>query len=150
MNFFDSEKKQKELLQILESWMGTPYRHRTAVKGRGVDCIHFVACVMMEAGVISKFNVPDYPSDWHLHHTDELLREGIAQFPMSEEFDPGEVDPINGDILLFRYGRASAHSTIFFDNYIYQAVGYDEVRKNSLKLLKDEGRLTTGFRVKML
>jgi len=148
MDFFGSKEKQEELLRILNSWKGTPYRHRTGVKGKGVDCIHLVGCVMVEAGVLRRFEVPDYPSDWHLHHTDELLREGIAQFPFCEEFNPKVIQPLNGDILLFQYGRASAHSTIYFDGYIWQAMSGDRVRKNSIKLF--ESRLTTGFRIKKL
>jgi len=145
-NFFESEKKQQQLLTILKSWEGTPYKHKTAVKGKGVDCIHFVGRVMVEVGVLSKFVVPDYASDWHLHRTSELLSQGINQFPFCEEFDPRVTPPMNGDILLFRYGRAAAHATIYFDGYVWQALARSRVLKNSLRLEID--RLSTGFRIK--
>jgi len=148
MNYFDDEKKQKELLKILKSWEGTPYRHKTGVKGKGVDCIHLTGYIMVEAGVIPKFTVPDYASDWHLHRTSELLIDGISQFPNVEKFDPKTTTLMNGDILIYKYGRASSHTAVYFDGYIWQAIGGDEVRKNSINNIKD--RLTVGFRVKKI
>lgn len=148
MYFFKSKEKQEQLLAILKSWEGTPYRHKTCVKNRGVDCINFVGAVMVEVGLIKKFHVPDYAPDWHLHRCSEMLSQGIEDYGCVEKFNPSNTELMNGDILLFQYGRASSHSTIYFAKYIWQAIGYDEVRRNALSQVKD--RLTIGFRAKII
>ncbi len=142
--YFESKDRQKKLKQILESWLDTPHKHRGRVKGKAVDCINLVGMVLIEAGAIKKFSVPDYPSDWHLHRTDEILCEGIKdQVPCVEISPRGLL--MNGDILLFKYGRASAHSTIIFDEYLYQSFNYQSVRKAHFKHQMD--RVSFGFRV---
>lgn len=144
-HFFRTKKRKDKLHEILRSWEGTPYRHRTGVKGRGVDCIHFVACSMVEAQVITKFTVPDYPSDWHLHKGSEMLKKELNKYECTVEYDPRKKKPIDGDILLFKYGKTSAHATIYFKGYVWQAISKDEVRKNSLKSFRTEP--TVGFRI---
>jgi len=118
MSFFDD--KQEELQQELESWVDTPFRHHQGVKGTGVDCIHLVARVLEHFG-FGPFRIPDYARDWHLHQEHELLRDGIfAQLDVDEI--PLDEEPKNGDILLYKFGRAAAHSGIYFDKYIYHAI----------------------------
>lgn len=121
-NYFDDAEKQAQLKQIMDSWLGTPFRHHCGVKGLGCDCIHFVARVFEEMGILKwrKNLVPDYPRDWHLHNTRELLLERLVK-----EFNVVTVDlaaPMNGDILLSHYGQAASHAAIYFDGYAYQAL----------------------------
>lgn len=139
--YFDDLTKQTELKRILDEWIGTPFKHHTGVKGRGCDCIHFVIKVYEELGFITlkKGMIPEYPRDWHLHNTRELLlvniirrAKGIAY--VLEKGDPEliaglgavvsdeDYKPMNGDIILSHYGKASSHAAIYFDGYIYQAV----------------------------
>jgi hypothetical protein len=79
--YFEEIEKQKQLKKILDEWLNTPFRHHCGVKGLGCDCIHFVACVLDELGILilTKKTIPDYPKDWHLHNTRELLEEGIIK-----------------------------------------------------------------------
>jgi len=121
-NYFDDLEKQQELQRILDSWIGTPFRHHCGVKGLGCDCIHFVARVFEEMGILKwrKNLIPDYPRDWHLHNTRERLLEAIIT-----EVNAAAVDinnPMNGDILLSHYGQAASHAGIYFGGYVYQAV----------------------------
>jgi len=148
MYYFDDIKKQKKLKIILESWVGTPFKHKTAVKGKGCDCIHFVGSVFQEIGLF-KFNlktVPDYPPDWHLHNTRELLSEGIAERLSVERVDLNNL--INGDIILSHYGKASSHAGIYFDGYVYQALTSIGVRKISFKDTKYRKQMRFCFRIK--
>ena len=122
MNYFDDKEKQAELKRIMDSWLHTPFRHHCGVKGRGCDCIHFVARVFEEMGILKwrKDMIPSYPKDWHLHNTRELLLERLVK-----ELSVVEVDvnnPMNGDILLSHYGQAASHAAIYFDGHIYQSV----------------------------
>ena len=128
--FFENTEKQKELKIILDEWIWTPYKHHTGVKGIGCDCIHFVGCVMEEMGLLifDKKTVPQYPRDWHLHNTREILSEGIEARLNVKKLNIND-DLMNGDIILSHYGKASSHAGIFFDNYVYQALDGIGVRK---------------------
>lgn len=129
MNYFDIEK-QLELKRVLEEWHGTPFKHRTAVKGLGCDCVHFAVKVFEEIGLLnfSMLSIPDYPMDWHLHNTREALCEAIEKYLKVEKYDMN-VKLINGDIILSHYGKASSHAGIFFDDYVHQAINNIGVRK---------------------
>jgi len=122
MNYFDDVEKQAELKRILDEWIGTPFRHHCGVKGKGCDCIHFVAGVFMEMGLVNvtKKDIPDYPRDWHLHNTREALMEAVIKHANVIEVEL--TSPMNGDIILSHYGQASSHAAIYFDGYIYQSV----------------------------
>lgn len=134
--YFESKERQEKLKTVLESWEGTPHKHKGRVKGKAVDCINLVGMVLVETGVIRKFYVIDYAPDWHLHKSRELLLEGIMEQTPSVQVDP--MGPLmNGDVLLFQYGRASAHSAIYFDDYVYQSFNRQRVRKANLKHQKD-------------
>jgi len=121
--YFEDVEKQTQLKLILDEWMDTPFRHKAGVKGVGCDCIHFVARVFEEMGLVTwhKKLIPDYPFDWHLHNTRELLAEGIEQVLNVEKFSK-ELPKSNGDILLYHSGKAASHASIFFDNYVYQSL----------------------------
>lgn len=119
MYYFEDVENQKELKAILDSWVDTPYRHHCGVKGLGCDCMHLLARVFQELGLLvwRKNMIPEYPPDWHLHNTEERLLQGIKR-----ELDVEEVSNLrNGDIMLFHFGKASSHSAIYFDGHIYQA-----------------------------
>ena len=123
---FENEEKTKELGRILESWLNTPFRHYSGVKGLGCDCIHLVARVFEEMGM-GPFKIFQYPKDWHIHKVNDLLINGIKEQLKVEEFSPE--NPINGDIILFKFGKAASHSALFYNGRIYHAV-------TNLKVLK--------------
>ena len=120
--FFDDEEKQKELKRILNEWEGTPFRHQCGVKKMGCDCAHFVARVFEELGILQwrKNLMPDYPKDWHLHNTRELLKETFEKEFKADSIGFNSFQ--NGDVILLHYGKTASHIGIFFDGYIYQAV----------------------------
>ena len=122
MDYFASIEKQRLLKNVLDDWMETPFRHHCGVKGLGCDCIHFVAKVFEEVGFLTwhKNMIPDYPKDWHIHNTRELLAESILQTDNIKEINLFELE--NGDIVLSHYGKASSHVGILFDGYVYQAL----------------------------
>ena len=129
VNYFDTEK-QIELKKILDEWHGTPFKHKTAVKGLGCDCIHFAIKVFEEIGLMKLVPgmVPDYPKDWYFHNTREALSEAIEKHLNVEKYDM-DVELMNGDIILSHFGKASSHAGIFFDNYVHQAIANIGVRK---------------------
>lgn len=77
--FFSDEKKVERFKEILLSWLGTPYMHMVAVKGRGADCSLFIGQCLVEMGVFEKIEYEYYPRDWHIHTTREYVLEGIER-----------------------------------------------------------------------
>lgn len=120
--FFEVKENEISLKRILDEWLETPFRHRCGVKGKGCDCIHFVAKVLEELGIIKwrKDLIPDYPRDWHLHKTRELLYESLIKELNVEKANFDSL--INGDIILSHYGKASSHASFFYGGYVYQAL----------------------------
>lgn len=147
MDYFEDIENQKRLKIIIEEWVGTPFRHHCGVKGKGCDCIHFVAKVFEELGLLTlnRRNVPNYPKDWHLHNTRELLSEAIEKYLKVKKVKLTDLK--NGDIVLSHYGKASSHAAIYFDNYMYQAINNVGVRKINFKDDKFKKRMKFAYRV---
>lgn len=120
--YFDDPEKLAELGRILAEWEGTPYRHHCGVKGLGTDCIHFVGRVMEELGILKwrKTLIPDYPRDWHLHNTRELLLDNLIKEIPGEKVSLDALK--DGDIILSHYGQASSHAAIYYQGYCWQSL----------------------------
>ena len=103
------------------SWLGTPFVLGASVKGVGVDCVQFGRAVGMALDILPT-DFPDflpYPAGWLLERNDTRYRDELAKsMCLIWERQPGiSVRPPNdlvlpGDLLLFRVGRAPAHSAI--------------------------------------
>jgi len=129
MYYFEDPEKQSKLKDVLESWLGTPFRHWSGVKGLGCDCIHFVTGVMTEMGIVHEngYEIQRYARDWHIHNEEELLLEGVRWQFNAEEVSISS--PANGDIFLFQFGRTCSHAGIYCDDHIYQAINNIGTRK---------------------
>ena len=147
--FFDDLQKIEDLKQELESWKGTPYKHRTGVKQRGCDCIHLVVNSLKVVGADKgrHIAIPKYAPDWHMHTGTPLLIEGIkAQYDVEEiKIDPDLIR--NGDVILFHWGRQAAHSGIYMDGQVYQALTDMKVETRTLKDLEFFERMDRILRV---
>lgn len=142
---FDDIEKQKELKNVLDSWEDTPFRHECGVKGKGCDCIHFVARVFEELGV-DKQSMPRYPRDWHLHNTRELMKEEVEKNPNVKKISLSELK--NGDFALSHYGKAASHASIYFDGYMYQSIINIGVCKINFENKKHKKRMRFAYRIK--
>ncbi len=108
---------------IARTWKGTPYRHRGAIRGVGVDCARILIEVYAEAGLIERFDPGKYTRDWHLHRNEERYLATIESFcgealrsddSMNAWLNDG-YKPLTGDILVWRVGRTFSHSAIVTD-----------------------------------
>lgn len=127
MDYFASTEKQKQLKIILDSWIGTPFRHHCGVKSLGCDCIHFVARAFEELEVVNVGEIPNYAKDWHVHNTRELLAEAIEKYLNVKKVGLSGLQ--NGDIVLSHFGKAASHAGIFFNGYVYQSLTKIGVKK---------------------
>ncbi len=157
MDFFDTEEKRKLLKTTADSWIGTPFKFKTCVKKKGVDCVFLVRGILHECGVPTKLNdLPEYCSDWSYHNSYELMYEEIIKRIKVKEiynfYKHGkEKRPvtgfINGDILLFRFMGASSHTGIFADGYFYHALQTAKVIKSLITENMWHSRLTYILRI---
>lgn len=105
---FEDDKIWKEVEKELLSWVGTPYRHHTAVKGRGVDCTLYIGTVLKNVGLLSEVEQPYYPRDFHRHSSREVVLENI--FKHALRYLPANVvlrrvldeSLMRGDLLTFK------------------------------------------------
>lgn len=121
--YFEDPEKQRALERILEEWVGTPFRHHCGVKGRGVDCIHFGVRVLEETGAVPvrSWGIPKYVKDWHLHNAKELLYEGLCASGRFIEL-PMDTEKMNGDVILYKFGRVTSHLAIYCNGHVYNSV----------------------------
>lgn len=136
--FYDNKTREWDLRVELNSWLDTPYKHWSGVKGKGVDCIHFVVRVLeATGGTQGRFiRIQKYSKDWNLHRGEEMLREGIERqlYVQKISYPKERSHPIElkenigpGDIVLFQFGRHAAHVGIYLDGLVYQTVTNDGV-----------------------
>jgi NlpC/P60 family putative phage cell wall peptidase len=118
---FETPEARVRLKAELDRWVGTPYKHAVGAPGRGADCIHLVVGVLEAAWPLSpRPKIPAYPPDWHLHTSEErLLNFVLEQFPVA----PVDLEaPMDGDVILFRFGRALSHAGIYCGGRVYHSV----------------------------
>ena len=91
------------------TWLGTPYHHAARVKGAGVDCAQILVEVYSAAGLIERFDPGYYPPDWMLHRDEERYLATVTRFAHPV------VEPLPGDVVVYRFGRCVSHGAIVVD-----------------------------------
>ena len=119
---FESDENWDKMLAIIDSWMGTPYRHLWMVKGRGADCTLFIGAIWLEFGIISKVEHEYYPKEWHIHTKEEKVLNSFFDHwdkyrnkkYLFETYFPGE-EMMRGDLLTFSTTsqEVTNHASIF-------------------------------------
>ena len=77
--YFAAPDARVSSLRILESWLGTPYRHGTMVRGRGTDCTLLVGAWLLELGILTSVRHDYYAKDWYDHVTSDWLVESLFE-----------------------------------------------------------------------
>ncbi len=76
--------------------------------------------VLTGVGYKSKWKMPDYPKDWHLHNVESLLLNEVSAQMTHEKVSIDDTQ--DGDILLYHFGRTTSHAGIVLDGFIYHSV----------------------------
>ncbi len=100
-----------QTLPLLEasaaSWVGTPWRANSRVRGVGASCHFAVAGVLQDAG-FSTSAVPDGSPGWSRHQADSLMERWLDGLP--QLYAPVPVEETQpGDIVGFRVGQCIHH-----------------------------------------
>ena len=112
------------VLSALE-WVDTPYHHHARVIGAGVDCAQLIVAVALDKGIITPqqaLDVPNYPTQWHLHNREEKLLQMLEYFGCIE-LDKADTQP--GDIVCFQFGRTTSHLGIKINENEFIHARYD-------------------------
>lgn len=105
------EKQRNKIIEIAKQYINTPYHECGMIKGVGVDCGSFIACVFNEAGLIPKIQLGNYSVNVHLHKNDQTYFNLIKQYAKPVERET----PLPGDLILYQVAKAINHCAIVLD-----------------------------------
>ena len=95
-----------QIIAEARKWLGTPFRHQGRIRGRGVDCVGLLLCVMRDLGIadwLTEFVT--YPRQPMTDRVLEVCRARMIEIPLFEPMQPG-------DILVFRVPTVACHTAI--------------------------------------
>jgi cell wall-associated NlpC family hydrolase len=141
-----SEQRDKIVTEA-KSWIGTPYRGWSRVRGVGVDCGQLLAGVYVNAGFLpADIELPKYYSLSVAQHKEsteyiDLVSKHMREIP--------EAEALPGDTVVYKLGLAFAHAAIVVEwpNFVIHAFAHGGVRGASgdkhPRLLKTQRKFFT-------
>ena len=105
-----TEEQKARARQIARAWAGTPHRHRIAVRGVGIDCIHLFREIYVGSGLLPPFELPSYDVRLGLRVRHNVMEDALCAVAHFEAVNPYE--PAFGDVMIFRVGRTSNHTGV--------------------------------------
>lgn len=117
------------------TWLRTPYHDCADIKGCGVDCAMLLVRVFDACGLgPPAFDPRPYSPRFHLHRDDELYERWLGQAGARRV-----VEPLTGDIALFKFGRCYSHGAIIVDEkggmvHAYVGMGVTFTRRGEAPL----------------
>jgi cell wall-associated NlpC family hydrolase len=100
---------RQRIINEAMSWLTTPWRHASAVKGAGVDCGRLLIEVYANCGLIDRYTPEYYPQDFALHSSDERFLANIERYTVRVD------NAKKGDIAVYKFGRCFSHAAIVLD-----------------------------------
>lgn len=132
---FSDENEWMRFVAVARSWIGTPFRHCVAAKGRGVDCSLLVGSILNELGIITHLNYTYYHADWYVNGANDLIIEymeaHIRKYLTSGVVAAKVEGPLyRGDILTLQiaHNQLNNHAVIYMgDGAILHAMSFGSV-----------------------
>ena len=100
------QKERDAIVARALTYLRTPYHSHGKIKGVGVDCLTFLACVCADEGFLLDPEIPHYSPTFMLHKSDEKYIEGLKKYTREVE------TPLTGDIAIWKFGRCFSHAAI--------------------------------------
>ncbi len=129
---------RQRLVDEARTWVGTPFQHMQCLKSHGVDCCQIVGGVGMAVGLLTREqvkSVPYYSLQTHLHRSDSVLLTTLLSLGFTEV--PKE-SVLPGDVLLFQYARAIAHSGIYLGGNLFVHAPSSGIKKANIVRLQGD------------
>lgn len=99
------------LLDEALTWLRTPYKHATGIKGVGVDCAMLLVRCVVDTGLREPFDPRPYAREWHVHQNEEKYDAWMARFGKRVE------RPTVGDVVVMKYGRVYSHGGFVLNDH---------------------------------
>lgn len=101
-----------QAIAAARSWIGTPYRHRSATRGAGADCLGLVRGVWRDLYGSEPYEVPAYSADPRRDGDPYALERAARAWLVFHEGAPRP-----GDVILFalRRNHPPRHCAILLD-----------------------------------
>jgi cell wall-associated NlpC family hydrolase len=109
----DARSQQEQRAAVIaeaKTWIGTPFRDQSDVKGAGVDCAMLLLRCFVDTGIVAPFDPRPYAPQWHLHHSEEKFLAIVEKLGAEVEREP-----IPGDVIVYRFGRCFSHGALVID-----------------------------------
>ncbi|MFB9139704.1 NlpC/P60 family protein [Maritalea porphyrae] len=102
--------ENSEIVSRAREWLGTPYRHQSATKGSGCDCLGLIVGIWRELFGDHKFELPPYSRNWRDQSHAAQLRALADRHLMLLE----KADLKSGQVVLLRMhtGLPAKHCAI--------------------------------------
>ena len=133
--FFADEDEWNKFASVTRSWLGTPFRHCVATKGRGVDCSLLVGSIYKELGIIRHLNYHYYHSDWYVNGANDLILAYMEKHIRNYLADGFQVVNVTqplyrGDVLTLRiaHNQLDNHAVVYMGGgMIIHAMSFGKV-----------------------
>ena len=116
-----SNVQREAIVKEAQSWIGTPYRGWSCVKGAGTDCGQLLYGVFHACGHLPV--ITDLPKDYSLQVAKH--RASTEYIDLVDKYFTSitEAEVLPGDIVVYKLGLAYAHAAIIVEwpGYIIQA-----------------------------
>lgn len=104
-----------------ETWTGTPFYPRQAIKGAGCDCVAMALAIYQRAGAVPP--TVELPAGYKVGNSDHLDRSLVLDWLSgSGLFNPVAEWPASGDLVVFRVGRVVHHCGVMLDGHDFMSV----------------------------
>ena len=113
-SYFADPVLRSRLCAVVDSWLGTPFRHRANVRGAGADCVTFVAETLLGCGALDSYVFPAYSLDWSRHQTRSLVLEWLAGCPRMARVPDAQL-PLPGDVACYKIGKCVHHCAVVLE-----------------------------------
>lgn len=101
--------QRQQIIDEARTWLRTPWRHASAVRGAGVDCARFLIEVYANCGIIDRFVPSYYPQDFAMHSDDELFLANLELYAHRIK------EPLPGDVAVWKFGKCFSHGAIVIE-----------------------------------
>lgn len=132
---FADDTEWERFATVARSWIGTPFRHCVAAKGRGVDCSLLVGSILNELGIVTHLNYTYYHADWYVNGANDLIIAYMEKH-IQNHLAPGlsaaraEGPLLRGDVLTLQiaHNQLNNHAVIYMgDGMILHAMSFGSV-----------------------
>lgn len=121
-----TQEQRDKIVAEAHTWVGTPYRGWSCMKGCGADCGQLLYGIYRNCGLLPELNLPkDYSIQVAQHRASTEYVDLVAAH--MREITEAEVLP--GDVVLYKLGLAYAHGGLIvsWPEYVIHAIAHSGV-----------------------